>query len=177
MTHPTRFLFALALLTIPPPAPAGSITYDFHDLQWPYFGLGRLVVDDAVLSRGYLTQADATAFGFAPFFLADLTPFRLSIGPDGIPTDGGSITAGRIGPGGTVGRLYVSFGPDSFDPGIGGYYRVLSGIGTGTSGPGYWTATIDATPTLAAVPGPPGIVLACMAGVCVLLTKGAIGHE
>lgn len=162
-------LVLFATLAIPPPAPAGSIRYDFRDAHWPHWGLARMDVDDAALARGYFARADVLDFGFQPFFAADLVACAAAIGPDGVPTGEGSLGAARVVDGTTY-RLYVAFGPDSFDPDLGGFYQLSGGGTPGIYGYGYWTATIDATPSAASVPEPSGLSLAIVA-----LILGAIG--
>lgn len=165
-------LFALALLAIPPPAPAGSIIYDFSDQHYPYGGIARLEVDDGALTRGYFSEADVIAFGFQPFGLADLQSVFAVIDPSGMPTSEGSIVA-FADFGGSTYDLTCEFGPASFDPGIGGYYQVTTGNYPGRYGYGVWTARIDPSAS-ASVPEPTGLVLACAGVACMLLAKGAI---
>lgn len=149
-------LTLLAILAIPPPAPAGSIDYTFADMHWPHSGIGHMEVDSAALARGYITTADVTGFGFQPFGAQDLQPFTVAIDAAGVPT-GEAWLAASADFYGSIYRLTVDFGPDAFNPLVGGSYQATTGNYPGRYGYGCWAATIDVAPA-AAVPEPAGLV-------------------
>jgi len=154
-------LTLFAALAIPPPAPAGTIDYEFFDINGPNPSLARMDVDPAAIARGRLTLADVTGFGFGLFGAADLSPFTFAIDAAGVPLHEGTIVGTRDFLG-TAYFLAVDFGPSSFDPNVGGFYQSHPAGNPGVSGTGYWTATIVS----AAVPEPAALLMSLIALAC-----------
>jgi hypothetical protein len=148
-------LTLLAILAIPPPAPAGSIMYTFSDANEPHAPLARMEVDGGALARGYFSNADLLGFGFSLFGAADLDPFTLPIAADGTPGGWGTITGRTVVYGSTY-SLTADFPA--------GWWRVSTGSYPGVYGYGYWTARIEAGGP-ASVPEPSARMMMALAMV------------
>lgn len=157
-------LASLALLAIPPPSPAGTIRYEFDDVNWPHSGIGTMSVDDSALTRGYFDNADLRGFSFPPIDAAGLSPFRLTIASDGTPTGQGTI-AGRELVGGSTYSLRLDWGPGAE------FYQITAPGSHGIFGYGTWT-TILAQGGPPGVPEPPSVMMGLVGIAFVVLAKG-----
>ncbi len=153
------------LLAIPPPTRAGSIDYTFTDAHYPNSVLGRMEVDDAALTRGYIATEDVKSFAFYSFSPTDPMSFGLPIEADGSPTPGGAMITGREVVFRTTYRLQIDWGGE-----LGGFWQVASGGSPGINGYGYWTETL--IPGDPAVPCPPSVIMGLVGLVFILFVRG-----
>lgn len=162
-----RLVFTIVLALACQESRAGSIAYDFDDLHGYIFG--HLEVDDSVLSRGHIAQADVRGFWFTTYLFPDLAiPFDSATLATEIPIDGRGvptaidswITSAKV-IGGVEFDLAVNFTPASFSRFDGVYVTTIPGNVRVGAGGGYWVSDAVSTPE------PSSLVLAAVGAVAV----------